>query len=301
MTGAKTFFRDLLDNLYDGVYFVDRDRKITYWNKGAERITGYSTEEVVGRCCSENILMHVDDAGRQLCLGGCPLAKTIEDEQEREAEIYLHHKMGHRVPVRVRVTPLRDDAGKLIGGVEVFSDNSSNINAYQRIEALERVAFLDPLTGVGNRRYTEMILEGRLNEFHRYGWSFAVLYLDIDHFKQVNDTYGHDVGDQALKVVARTLLNNLRSFDFIGRWGGEEFFGIMVNVDESQLAQIANKFRFLVEHSTIPVGPKMIHVTISIGATLARREDTLEKLVKRADDLLYQSKTKGRNRVTVYR
>ncbi|MBZ5555111.1 MAG: GGDEF domain-containing protein [Acidobacteriia bacterium] len=299
MTGTNKFFKDLMDNLYDGVYFVDSGRKITYWNRGAERITGYSKAEVVGGRCADNMLRHVDDAGNLLCLAGCPLAKTIQDGEVREAEIYLHHKMGHRIPVQVRVTPLRDEDGKIVGAIEVFSENSSRVSANQRILELEKVAFLDPLTGVGNRRYTEMILEGRLNELHRYGWPFAVLFFDIDNFKQVNDTHGHDVGDQVLKVVSRTLLANLRSFDFIGRWGGEEFFGIVVNVDEEQLLQIANKFRFLVEHSSIPIGKKTLRVTVSIGATLARREDTLVTLVKRADELLYKSKTAGRNRISI--
>ncbi|MBZ5537971.1 MAG: GGDEF domain-containing protein [Acidobacteriia bacterium] len=299
MTEANRFFKDLLDNLYDGVYFVDCEKKITYWNRGAERITGYMKAEVVGRSCAENMLRHVDDFGNLLCLAGCPLGKTIQDGEMREAAIYLHHKMGHRVPVQVRVTPLHDADGKVVGAIEVFSENSFRVAANQRIVELEKVAFLDPLTGVGNRRYTEMILEGRLNELQRYGWPFAVLFFDIDNFKQVNDTYGHDMGDQVLKVISRTLLTNLRSFDFIGRWGGEEFFGIVVNVKEDQLFGIANKFRFLVEHSSIPVGKKMLRVTVSIGATLARREDTVVTLVKRADELLYKSKTGGRNRISI--
>lgn len=299
MTGLNTFFKDLLDNMYDGVYFVDRERRITYWNKGAERITGYSGADVVGQCCADNILKHVDESGNQLCLSACPLTQTIQSGEAHESEIYLHHKAGHRVPIRVRVAPLRDSEGRITGAVEVFSENSSKVTANQRILELEKVAFLDPLTGVGNRRYTEMILEGRLNELQRYGWSFAVLFFDIDNFKQVNDTYGHDVGDQVLKVLSRTLLMNLRSFDFIGRWGGEEFLGIVVNVSEDLLFPIANKFRFLVEHSSIPVGKKALRVTVSIGATLARREDTLVTLVKRADELLYKSKAGGRNRISI--
>jgi diguanylate cyclase (GGDEF)-like protein/PAS domain S-box-containing protein len=298
MTAVNKFYKDLLDNLYDGVYFVDCGRKITYWNRGAERITGYSKAEVVGSSCVENMLRHVDDFGNLLCHVGCPLGKTIQDGEVREADIYLHHKMGHRIPVQVRVTPLRDAEGKIVGAIEVFSENSSKVNANHRISELEKVAFLDPLTGVGNRRYTEMVLEERLNELQRYGWPFAVLFFDIDNFKQVNDTYGHDAGDRVLKVVSRTLLTNLRSFDFIGRWGGEEFFGIVVNVGKDQLFAIANKFRFLVEHSSIPVGKEMLQVTVSIGATLARREDTVVNLVKRADELLYKSKTRGRNRIT---
>lgn len=115
--------RDILDQMYDGVYLVDTSRSILYWNQGAERISGFRADEVLGKRCSDNILMHVTDDGTNLCLNGCPLAATMEDGQLRESEIYLHHKEGHRVPVLVRTAPLRDAGGKTIGGAEVFSDN----------------------------------------------------------------------------------------------------------------------------------------------------------------------------------
>jgi len=101
----KKFYQDLLDQISDGVYFVTLDRRITYWNGGAERITGYGAHEVLGHRCSEGILRHVDDTGQQLCLHGCPLAAVMKDGRPREAHLYLHHKDGHRVPVTVRPRP----------------------------------------------------------------------------------------------------------------------------------------------------------------------------------------------------
>ena len=115
--------RRILDEIQDGVYFLDTDRRITYWNRGAERITGFKSDEVLGRCCSDNILMHVDHAGLQLCKGHCPAARTIADGSFQEDEVFLHHKQGHRVPVRVRTSPVRDEAGGIIGAVEIFNDN----------------------------------------------------------------------------------------------------------------------------------------------------------------------------------
>ena len=92
----------LLDSLFDGVYFVDLDRRITYWNAGAERISGYLRSEVVGSCCADNLLRHIDTEGHKLCQDGCPLAATMRDGKTRESSVYLHHKFGHRVPVLVR-------------------------------------------------------------------------------------------------------------------------------------------------------------------------------------------------------
>ena len=103
---SEDLYRDLVENMHDGIYFVDRERRITYWNKGAERITGYSAAEVVGKSCADNILVHVDALGRQLCKGSCPLVASMADGAPHEAEVYLHHKQGHRLPVWVRTSPL---------------------------------------------------------------------------------------------------------------------------------------------------------------------------------------------------
>jgi diguanylate cyclase (GGDEF)-like protein/PAS domain S-box-containing protein len=297
--GQNDIYKSLLDNLYDGVYFVDRHRQITYWNKGAERLTGYKSEEVVGRHCADNILKHVDDNGGQLCKGLCPLSKTISTGTVHEAEVYLHHKDGHRVPVLVRLAPVHDSNGQIVGAVEVFSDNTSRVTAIKRVEALQGIAFLDALTGVGNRRYTEMNLQSRLEELRRYGWPFAVLFVDIDHFKRFNDKYGHNMGDEVLKTTAKTIVGSLRSFDFLGRWGGEEFLAIIENVDQIQVYGVANKLRSLVEQSALPVGLEKVRLTISIGATVARKDDTIESLISRADRLLYLSKSSGRNLASI--
>ncbi|MFH2068979.1 MAG: sensor domain-containing diguanylate cyclase [Candidatus Omnitrophota bacterium] len=291
----KDFCKSVLDNLSEGVYFVDRERMISYWNKGAERITGYRSGEVVGSFCRDNILNHVDGQGVELCLELCPLAKTILDGTNQEAEIYLKHKDGHRVPVFVRGVPLRNSKGAIVGAVEIFRDISAKNRLTQRLEELRKIALLDPLTGMGNRRFVETGLSSRLNELQRYGWKFGLLFIDIDHFKKVNDSYGHETGDMVLKMVAGTLVHNARSFDLIGRWGGEEFVAIVVNVTGEELFSIAQKYRILVEESSLMSGKDKISVTISTGATLARPDDSPETLLKRADQLMYQSKLSGRN------
>ena len=109
------FYKDLIDNLYDGVYFVDRDRRITYWNKGAERITGFNAERMLGHFCHDNLLNHVTENGVQLCFNGCPLHATMADGRSRQAEIYLHHSDGQRIPVLVRTVPIRDENGEITG------------------------------------------------------------------------------------------------------------------------------------------------------------------------------------------
>jgi len=297
----EKFYQVLLDNLNDGVYFVDRDRRITYWSKGAERITGYQKAEVVGRCCADNLLTHVDEKGSSLCLGGCPLSFAMNDGIARNGEIFLHHRDGHRVPVTVRAFPLRNAQGEVEGAVEIFNDNTNQTLMLERIAQFEKMAYLDTLTGVANRRFTEMTLHSRLDERHRYGWAFGILFIDVDHFKNVNDQYGHDVGDQVLAMVAKTLSNSVRSFDFVGRWGGEEFLAILANVDAAELHTFADRIRALVEQSHLAVGTggQQVRVTVSIGGTITRSDDSLAALIKRADEFMYASKRAGRNCVTM--
>jgi len=292
------FLVRILDGIWDGVYFVNSERTITYWNGGSEKISGFKSEEVVGRGCFDNILRHVDYAGKLLCRDGCPLAATILDGQERDMEVFLHHRDGHRVPVTVRAAPIRNEQGDIVGAVESFRDDTARVEAIERATQLEEMAFLDALTGVGNRRFAEVSLAERMDEWKRYGWSFALLFIDVDHFKRINDEYGHALGDQVLTMVAHTLEGVARAHDFIGRWGGEEFVMVVTGADQSGLLAVAERVRLLVERSGLRTERAQIEVTVSIGAATPEPGDTVESLIARADERMYESKAAGRNRVS---
>jgi diguanylate cyclase (GGDEF)-like protein/PAS domain S-box-containing protein len=295
----KGSYERIIENLYDGLYFVDRNRIITYWNKAAEQISGFTANEVVGKPCSDNILTHVDVEGNNLCTGMCPLAATIADGKPREVEVYMHHKDGHRIPVSVRISTLTDAQGKVIGGIELFTDISNQAANELRVKELEKLALLDNLTQLANRNYIEKEIQSRFEEKKRLNVPFGIFFIDIDHFKKFNDTYGHDVGDDVLKFVANTFVSNARPFDLYGRWGGEEFIGIIRNINFQDLELFGNRLRLLIENSYIIHENKKLYVTISIGATLVNKNDTIDSLIKRADTLLYESKTSGRNYLTI--
>jgi diguanylate cyclase (GGDEF)-like protein/PAS domain S-box-containing protein len=291
-------FRGMLDSLADGVYLVDRGRRILFWNEASERISGYAASEVVGHRCFENILRHVDCTGTRLCNGLCPLACTMRDGAPRSDDLWLHHRAGQRVPVSVRTTPIRDDGDEIIGAIEFFTDGSRLQASEEQIAKLKALALTDPLTGLPNRRFAELSLSGRLAEVRRHHRTLGVVFADIDRFKIVNDTYGHDVGDDVLRMVAGTLSRNVRRSDSATRFGGEEFVLLLPDADPAELCMLAERLCMLVRRSSIDlVSGGELSVTISMGATLATAHDDVAGLLHRADQLLYRSKHDGRDRV----
>jgi diguanylate cyclase (GGDEF)-like protein/PAS domain S-box-containing protein len=292
-------YNQLLNSVNEGIYFVDVERQITFWNKGAERITGFSKEEVTGSFCYDNLLNHVDNIGTHLCQNGCPLHLTIQDEKPREVLVYLHHKKGHRVPVQVRTIPLYDDTKSLIGCIEIFSDESHSISNHMSREELHAIAFTDALTGLPNRRAAESQIRQAKLRLEEDQIPFAVALVDIDYFKKVNDTYGHDIGDEVLKIVAKTLDSSTRLGDMASRWGGEEFLLILSGITEEAVSPLLEKIRLLVENSQYRSEDLSIDVTVSIGASMGRPEEEPTTLFKRTDTALYDAKQQGRNRLII--
>lgn len=290
------FYKGLIDNLTEGIYFLDRERRITYWNRGAERLTGYPARDVLGKRCADGLLQHMDTSGRLLCEDGCPMEAAMTDGRDREAEVFLHHRAGHRVPVTVRATPIRDAGGEIVGAAEVFNDISRQVRAEERVRELEALSLVDPLTAAGNRRYGEISLTSRLSEKKRYDLPVGLLFIDVDRFKSINDRFGHAAGDEALRVIGRTLAAALRAGDFLGRWGGEEFIVLVGNLKGRRLRAAGDRLRSLIARSSVPAIPGL-EVTVSIGVTEARKDDSVESLVARADSRMYEAKRLGRNRV----
>lgn len=288
-----------IENLFEGVYTVDVDRKILYWNQGAETITGYTSNEIIRRSCFDNILNHVNEDGVGLCFDGCPLKATIEDGMGREAAVYLQHKSGHRVPVKVRTIPLFNEKQQVVGALELFTENKDEVSLRNSLENYKKQSLEDPLTKAANRRYFSAIIESKIREYKIMGTTFGIAFLDIDNFKHVNDTYGHEVGDKVLKILAETIQSNLRKHDSLGRWGGEEFVILFSDVDSEGLLIVAEKIRKLIASSSLHLSDQNLNVTVSIGATIVVDNDDPESIVMRADQNMYISKKSGKNKVTI--
>jgi len=160
---------------------------------------------------------------------------------------------------------------------------------------LENLAMTDPLTGLANRRALETALESAVSRAKRHRFDLSVIFLDVDHFKQFNDRFGHKVGDEVLRVVARVLLSTVRAEDVAGRYGGEEFLVVLPDIDLAGSVTVAERIRTAVRALNLPLPP----VTISLGvATLEAQSSSVAALVAKADRALYVSKRSGRDRVT---
>ena len=157
------------------------------------------------------------------------------------------------------------------------------------------MALIDPVTKVGNRTLAEMNLANRFAEMKRHGVGFGVLFVDVDHFKQVNDLYGHEAGDKTLHIVSKSMVNSLRSIDVVCRWGGDEFIIIIPNIDMHGLQDISERLLRFIIGSNFTFERHNVCVTASVGGTIANSDDTVSSIIHRADKLMFKSKSSGGN------
>jgi diguanylate cyclase (GGDEF)-like protein/PAS domain S-box-containing protein len=264
--------RLFFDSLMNGIYFVDRKRNITYWNPAAEQISGWRADEVIGKSCKDDILVH-SLGGHELCSKHCPLLAAIEQGKNHELvtySVYLQHKDGYRVPVRVRCVPILDEEEKVVGATEIFEYAYVKEELQHEIKKMGQVAYSDALTNIPNRLHLENALNEWLCAYYDDKPRLAVVMADIDFFKNVNDEYGHNMGDLVLKNVASTLQQNLRTLDIVGRWGGEEFMILLQNIKSEQLDKRLESLRASIENSQVEGGGKTVKVTMSFGCAIPR-------------------------------
>ncbi len=292
----ETLYFSLLQNLPMGAYYVDQNRKICFWNRAAEQITGYSAEDVEGLRCQSTPLSHIDLSGKPLCCVGCPLYATLADGKHRQERVFVHHKKGHPVLVNLNIFPILED-GRIAGAVEYFTPDTTQIFEDDIVGKLSSAAMQDALTHLPNRRYLESFLQYNLTENRRHTSPFAVLFADVDDFSKINNTYGHGAGDAVLTSVAEAMRQNIARCDLAGRWGGEEFLGVYHISSPDDCVKIAEDFCNKVRHTSIHFHDQVISTTISIGITAVRPGDSMESIVERADHLMYKAKESGKDQI----
>jgi PAS domain S-box-containing protein/diguanylate cyclase (GGDEF)-like protein len=289
-------YRNILDSLDLGVYLVDPERRITFWNVGAERITGYSRSEVLGAPCYENMLVHCCEAGQVQCSEECPLKRTLEDGQPRHPTLYLRHKKGHRVPVHVKTVVLRDRLGSIVGAAEFFGDQ---FLAETASDGQSGFASLEAPPGARSREHLEACLTRNLEAFARDRQPFGILALHVDQWQNLRVTRGREAAEAAIRVIAETLLYSLHPADVFGRWSDEEFLVIVRDRTTRALELDADLLRNLAKNAQFRWWGDRVSITISAGGALVRAGDTDKSMRLRAGAELKRSIERGGDRVAV--
>jgi diguanylate cyclase (GGDEF)-like protein/PAS domain S-box-containing protein len=296
---TKTLCDSVLDQVQDAVVWLDSDRRVVALNKAAEEISGRDRAAILGKACAEEPVLFVDQAGIDICHEKCPVAMTLKDGAPRSLEVYLQHKEGFRSPASLRIVPVFKEDGEVMGAVETFNSASPKITLPLNLPELEKMGLVDIETGIPSKPYLDMTLVTRLEEFQKYGLSFGLIYADIDNYGKILEKHGRFNAGKIVRTVARTIHKNTRFFDIVGRWGTEEFLVILLNIDEGRLDIVANKLRLLIAESYITTETGVLNATVSMGASLVLRYDTVESLVKRGEQLMMHSKWLGKNRVSM--
>ncbi len=290
------FEQKLLDNMRDGVVFVDASLRIIRWNAGAERMTGISGASLYQRQFVPSLLDLRDEDGVIILDEECPVAAAVESGEQRIPRLTIRGRSNEDLSVEAHVMPVVDNEGITQGATLLLHDVSPELSLEARCHSLHEMATKDPLTQVANRA-----------EFNRVHEMFVVAHLerrlpcsliicDIDHFKSVNDTYGHPAGDDVLKVFAKLLKTSCRAGDLVARYGGEEFVMLCADCNNATAARRADNLRKTI--SQVPqaaLGQK--NITASFGVTEIQAGDTPETMLARADRALYEAKESGRNMV----
>lgn len=276
---SRDFYQNLINSLAEGIMVVDGEGRILEANLAVCRIIGCPEEEIKGR--------HVSEL----------------DPELHDHIVFLLKEAGEgrRVARRIRIRTRKGEDLYIFASVSVYDElyilllsDITKIAKYE--EKLRELAEKDHLTKVYNRRMFESFLKHEMEKASRYGRPLSLIMFDIDHFKRINDTYGHQVGDEVLRRLADLVRRNLRKTDIFARWGGEEFMILLPEADISSASKLAERLRRTVESADFG---RVGRITVSFGVTEMRRGDSLDAIISRVDRAVYEAKRKGRNRVEV--
>ncbi len=290
------FSQRLLEALKDGVAFTDCEGNAEQWNIALERLTGLPAEAMIGKKLSAAALGLRDADRRRDDETRCPLEECLASGETVRRTMVIESASGDSTPVHVEVAPVVGDQHGSLGTVIVVHDLSDRQQLEQRLQNLHKKTTEDPLTRVANRAHFDETLQRLVQETEAGGPTFALVICDLDHFKRINDTFGHPAGDEALKVFADLLRSHSRDGDLVARYGGEEFLLLAAACDNATGAKRAEIIRQALEAVSFACLDGQ-SVTASFGVTEYQSGDSAETVLARADRALLKAKDNGRNRV----
>ena len=290
------FLNKLLDNMHDGVVFVDVSLRILLWNCGAERLTGIAAASVFQKRWLPSLVTMRDENFKIIPDLECPVDYAVRTGVQSLRRLTIAGRNDQQIAVDAHAVPVVGSDGTTYGAALVLNDVSSEASLEERVQSLHEKATKDPLTQVANRAEFDRVLEQFVKAHIQRDFPCSLIICDIDHFKRINDKYGHQVGDKALTSIASLLKRSCRSGDLVARYGGEEFVMLCADCDNATASARAEEIRReLAEYpQSMLYGQR---ITSSFGVTAVQAGDTPETTLRRADRALLEAKTLGRNKV----
>jgi diguanylate cyclase (GGDEF)-like protein len=288
--------RHLFDFNNDAVVWIDGHLQIRRWNESATRLTGLFSESVYQCRFTPQLLDLCDAAGKTIQDQDCPVVISVKTKTRFNQRWYLTSRSGRRVPVDAQVIPITASDGTGHGVILIMRDASGEASLVQRIESLHERVALDNLTQVANRAEFDRVHAEMVDSHLANDNPYSLVISDIDHFKKINDTFGHQMGDQALQRFARVLKQMIRRGDLVARYGGEEFVILCPGCEIATATQRAEAIRAelsSLKHEDLGGRP----ITASFGVTELQPGDTADTMLRRADRALLKAKESGRNTV----
>jgi diguanylate cyclase (GGDEF)-like protein/PAS domain S-box-containing protein len=280
---AASHFAAVVASSHDAIIGKDLDGVVVSWNAGAERLYGYSEAEARGRTISMLVPPGHEDELPEI------LRKIRTGERVDDYETVRSRKDGTQVDVSLTVSPIRNREGAVIGASTIARDISARLRYQGQLRFL---AEHDALTGARNRRRFERDISEQVGRARRYGEHAALLIIDVNNFKQINDTYGHRIGDRVLKAIAAALSRRLRETDIVARLGGDEFGVLLPYASESQATLVCDALRTAISECDVDTGDgPRVRMSASIGLVLID-ETTVsdEAILTEADRAMYREK-----------
>jgi len=289
----------IFDTVNIGLVILDKDIKVLYWNRWMATRSGIPAERIIGESIFDYFPHLSTPSFNKNCKAVLSFGNFAFFSQKLHRYLFPFKpdsSFGYRFDLMQQsctMGPLRGEDNSITSLFLIVQDVTELATYEQKLIEMNTI---DALTGIYNRRFLESRLKEECERHSRYFRSLSVLMIDIDFFKKVNDTHGHQGGDLVLKSVATKAASVIRKTDFMARYGGEEFCCLLPETDGTAAETVAENLRARIEEMECHFQKKLIRVTISLGISSFERGDTPETLLKRADEALYQAKRSGRNR-----
>lgn len=288
-------FEAVVESAYDGIITIDEQHDVRLINEAAIQIFGYSREEVIGQPLTQ-LLPHKYRSGHPGYVNGFKKSQIASRPMQTRAAVRGLRKDGSEFPIEVTISKIH-----VAGNVEMTALVRDVSEKNRLMEELLIASRRDHLTKLFNRRHVSELINNEIMRLARFKHGFALLMIDIDNFKNINDSFGHECGDIALFNFSKLLLENVRATDIASRWGGEEFLILLPETDLASGYHVAEKIRLAAEASSFEYGSQVIKHTVSIGVQYLNKENEKQKLdsmINTVDQCLYSAKAAGRNCVS---